>query len=466
MRVLLISTYELGRQPVHVASPAGSLRRAGHEVAALDLAVEAWDDAKVEWADAVAISVPMHTAMRLGAQVAERLAVQRPGTPIAFYGLYAPVSRSRTLGRLADRLLAGEFEPGLLAWVGELAAGRVPFGEGLVVHLGASDLAVPDRSVLPPLERYAHLEVLGERRLVGAVEASHGCSERCRHCPVPAVYDGRTRVVGVDLVMADIDQLVGLGARHVTFADPDFLSGPRHAFRVVDELARSFPGLTFDVTTKVAHVLRHADRWDAVAAAGCLFVVSAVETLDDRVLALLDKGHTAADAARAVSLLASRGIDAHPSFLPFTPWTTPGSVLDILDFVAAHGLVPVVDPVHYALRLLIPEGSLLLGVAELAPHLDAYDDDALTWRWRAGDPAVDELQIALSAVVEEGAVGGEPPGQVYPRVREVVAAAAGRPEHTDVPAGTDLDGAGRPRLSEPWFCCAEPTAPQFDALRI
>ena len=70
MRVLLVSTYELGHQPVHVASPAAALRAGGHDVRAIDVSVQAWDRALVDWADGVAFSVPMHTAMRMAVALA------------------------------------------------------------------------------------------------------------------------------------------------------------------------------------------------------------------------------------------------------------------------------------------------------------------------------------------------------------------------------------------------------------
>src|SRR4051812_49809005 len=70
MRVLLVSTYELGHQPLHVASPAAALHRARHEVRCLDLSVERWETRALEWAQAVGFSVPMHTAMRLAMRAA------------------------------------------------------------------------------------------------------------------------------------------------------------------------------------------------------------------------------------------------------------------------------------------------------------------------------------------------------------------------------------------------------------
>src|SRR5712691_8825843 len=111
MRLLLVSTYELGHQPLHVASPAAALRRAGHDIRCLDLSVQPWDPAAVDWAEAVAFSVPMHTAMRLAMRAAAVVRRARAGLPVCFYGLYAPVSHDLTVGTLADRVIAGEYEP-------------------------------------------------------------------------------------------------------------------------------------------------------------------------------------------------------------------------------------------------------------------------------------------------------------------------------------------------------------------
>ena len=151
-----------------------------------------------------------------------------------------------------------------------------------------------------------------------------------------------------------------MGARHITFGDPDFLNGRRHSLAVVRAMHERFPALTFDCTIKVEHVLEHADVWAEMAACGCLFVVCALECVNDEILARLDKGHTTAEAALAIALLREHGIEVRPSFMPFTPWTTPRDVLEIVDFVAAHDLVANVDPIQYTIRLLVPEGSLLL----------------------------------------------------------------------------------------------------------
>ncbi len=453
MRVLLISTYELGHQPLHVASPATALCRAGHEVRCLDLSVQPWDPDALEWAQAVGFSVPMHTAMRLALHVGRRVRREHPGLPMCFYGLYATVSRELVERELAARSIAGEYEPALTAWVDGLGAPGAPaWADRPIVHLQRGTFELPARELLPGLERYARLAVGEEERLVGYVEASHGCVHRCRHCPVPAVYDGRIRVVQAETVLRDVERLAAMGARHITFGDPDFLNGRRHSLAIVRALHERCPELTFDCTTKVEHVLEHADVWEEMAAAGCLFVVCALESVNDEILERLDKGHTTAEALSAIELLRDHGIETRPSFMPFTPWTTPRDVLDILDFIAAHDLVANVDPVQYTIRLLVPEGSLLLKRDDLREHLGPYQAERLSYPWRSPDPDVDRLQGRLSALVEQSAAAQEPTGLTFALIRAAVREAAGEAAE-EAPEAIDMGSTeGRPRLTEPWFC--------------
>jgi radical SAM superfamily enzyme YgiQ (UPF0313 family) len=450
----LISTYELGHQPLHVASPAAALRRAGHEVRCLDLSVQPWDPGALEWAQAVGFSVPMHTAMRLALSAGRRVRREHPGLPICFYGLYATVSRQLVERELAACVIAGEYEPALTAWVDQLAApcATALAAEPPIIHLQRSSFDPPARELLPGLERYARLAVGGEERLVGYVEASHGCVHRCRHCPVPAVYDGRIRVVQAETVLRDVERLAAMGARHITFGDPDFLNGWRHSLAIVRALHERRPELTFDCTTKVEHVLERPGVWEEMAASGCLFVVCALESVNDDILARLDKGHTTAEAVLALDLLREHGIETRPSFMPFTPWTTPRDVLEIVDFVAAHDLVANVDPVQYTIRLLVPEGSLLLEGKDLREHLGPYDAERLSYPWRSADPAADRLQGRLSALVQQSAAAREAIGVTFARIRAAVREATGEadgPEPEAIPMGSS---EGRPRLTEPWFC--------------
>ncbi len=460
-----MSTYELGHQPTALAVPADRLRRAGHEVACLDLAVEPLDADAIDRADKVAVSVPMHTATRLAREVVSAIRARRPGIPVCYYGLYAETAAVPDESGLdewfglgpGDAALAGEIEPDLEAWVD----GRMT---GVSRRLARVPDRRSDRSGLVPLERYARFVDERGERLVGAVEASRGCSHRCRHCPVPVVYDGRVRPVDVADVLSDVDQLVEAGATHLTYTDPDFLNAPRHAVRVVVAVHERHPDLTFDCTVKVEHVLRHARLWPDMAASGCRFVVSAFESTNDRLLGLLRKGHTVEEASAAVVALRRHGIEVRPSWLPFTPWTSAADVADVVDFVRAHDLVGNVDPVQYTVRLLVPPGSLLLADPELAAAFGPYDAEHLGYRWEHPDPSVDALQRDLAALVEARA--GDPQDEVFEAVEALVRTVAGRGPEPGVELGVRSVGPPgcRPHLTETWFCCSEPTAAQLSPL--
>jgi radical SAM superfamily enzyme YgiQ (UPF0313 family) len=450
MRVLLVSSYELGHQPLQVAAPAARLRERGHEVRAVDLSIDDWEPELVDWCERIAFSVPMHTATQIARQTIGRVRDRRPELPIAGYGLYGEM-----LVDVADRVLAGETEVALVEWVdGD--------DDQAIVHLGREaaqpGAPLPARDLLPALGRYAHLVDSGRERTVGYVETSHGCSHRCRHCPVPVVYDGRLRIVDQDLVLGDLAQQVAAGASHITFGDPDFLNGVHHSMRVVRAMHERFPELTFDCTVKVEHVLLHEDLWGELAASGCRFVVSAFESVDDATLTRLDKGHTVADMVRAVEILGEHDLAVRPSWMPFTPWTTLDQVQALLEFVATHGLVGNVDPVHYTIRLLLPRGSLLLEHPDLRPALGGYDDARGSYRWAALDPTMDELQLRLAALVEARVGAGDPIPVVFDAVREMCGLA---------PLGLEPTvGDAVPRLTESWFCCAEPTAVQLGAVPL
>jgi hypothetical protein len=458
MRILLISTYELGHQPLHVAWPATALMAAGHTVRALDLAVEDWDEDRIEWAEAVGVSVPMHTAMRLGVQASRRIKAVHPQMPVVFYGLYAAAAQDRVVGEVADRAIAGEYMFELVDWFNGLNSGHRRAFSPITISTGRSASLVPSRGLLPPLEEYVCLEHDGAIRLTGYVEGSRGCRHRCRHCPLPAVYDGRYRIVDTESLLTDIQWLTDNGAEHITFGDPDFLNGPAHARRLVEAAHEEFPDLTFDLTVKVEHILAHRSLWPEFARRNVVFVVSAFETVNDRVLGLLDKGHEAADMPEALDIMREVGIAVRPSWLPFTPWTDLSDLDDIFSFIAEHDLMGATDPVQMGIRLLVPEGSLVLDIPGADEILGEYDSGALGYAWSSVDPAVDDLQARVMALAEQGTNDDVNPRLTlyaqWEQARKVLGMSA--PPMEEVSRGKEA-----PRLTETWFCCAEPTELQL-----
>jgi len=379
----------------------------------------------------------MHTALRVGVRAVERMRQLNPGCVITFCGLYAVLNHDHLLGGCADVVLGGEFEAALVALARQIDAGEPP-KRGAPRHLDRLAFPVPSRSSLPALTRYVSLARAGGGALTpaGYVEASRGCLHHCLHCPIPPVYGGRFFAVPREVVLADIRQLVAAGAGHITFGDPDFLNGPQHARKLVRALHAEFPYVSYDFTAKIEHIVRHRDLFPEFATTGCAFVVSAVESLSDVVLANLEKGHTRKDVTTALDIVRTAGIALRPTFVPFTPWATQGDYLDLLDFIVAERLIDHVDPVQLSIRLLVPPGSLLLARPQLQPFLGDLDPAGFTYRWRHPDPRMDELQREVSALVARGA-----------RFGGIWSLATGRPFREPPPE--------RPipaRLTEPWFC--------------
>jgi radical SAM superfamily enzyme YgiQ (UPF0313 family) len=470
-RILLVACYELGHQPLAVAWPAAFLERAGYAPAVLDLSVEPFDAEKITRATFVAISVPMHTALRLGVIAAQRIRQLNPIAHICAYGLYAALNASELLAdACVDSVLAGELEDELVELVRTVEAGAAgEAGEARRANavlseraspaapavtsrtvLGKLNFPVPSRHALPALKQYAHVERDGRRDLVAYAEASRGCKHLCRHCPIPPVYGGRFFVVPVETVLADVRQQIQAGAAHVTFGDPDFLNGPRHALAVARALHAEFPRVTFDFTAKIDHLLAQRAHLAELAGLGGVFVVSAAESLDDGVLAHLAKGHTRADIVEALRVTRAAGIALRPTWVAFTPWTTLGSYREWLDFLAAEGLVDHVDPVQYGIRLLVPPGSLLLDLPAMTPHLGGLVPGGFHHRWTHPDPRVDRLAEEVAAAVAAAAERDEDAGLTFDRVRGLAAAAAGS---VAPPSVALAKGRPRPpRLTEPWFC--------------
>ena len=471
--ILLVSCYELGHQPIGIAMPIGFLERAGYAPASLDIALEKVDLERVMQARFVGISVPMHTALRLGVGVAGLIRETNPSCHICFYGLYASLNAKYLLNYVADSVIGGEYETPLVHLIEALERGdSLENVEGIshrgtIVgpHLKRLPFAVPSRNGLPALERYAHLEHDGGQRVVGYVEASRGCLHHCLHCPIVPVYEGRFFIVPAEVVLEDIHRQVRAGATHITFGDPDFLNGPGHSLSIVRAMRAEFPRVTFDFTAKIEHLLKHRVIFSELGSLGCLFVISAVESFSDFVLAKLEKGHTRADVFAALEIVRRAGITLRPSLVPFTPWATLDDYLELFEIVESHDLIDATDPVQYTIRLLIPPGSALLTRSDVRRFLGPLDQAGFQYQWTHPDPRMDKLHQEVSAAVEAAASTSEDPVATFDRLRAIAYRFADRQPPAPTASRTpSRDRRRPPRLTEPWFCCAEPTESQLRPL--
>lgn len=464
LNVVLISTYELGHQPFGLASPAAWLRSEGANVSCLDLAVEQPDPELLAQADLVAFYLPMHTATRIAVTWIPRIRDINGSAELCAFGLYAPMNHDLLRSMGVRTIIGGEYEQPLVDLVRTLSKDgneRTP-AELPIVSLARQSFKVPERGSLPDLAEYAYLTMPdGSRRTVGYTEATRGCKHMCRHCPIVPVYGGRFRVVAKDVVLADIDQLVNAGAEHVTFGDPDFFNGPGHARALATELHDRYPDLTYDVTIKVEHLRQREQDLPLLKETGCVLVTCAVESFDEAILERFDKQHSPDDIDHIVRVFNEVGIALNPTFVAFTPWTTTNGYLQFLRRIAELGLVGSVAPVQYSIRLLIPAGSELLKLPETRESIMDFDPQALCYPWRHPAPDVDQLHRQILETVRSGIAESADRATLFQRLWAVAAEAAGRRDAE--PPSREQWGASKriPTLSEPWYCCAEPTEEQL-----
>jgi len=441
MRVLLVATYEMGRQPFGLGSPAAWLAARGYEVSCVDLAVDRPSAAVMRSANLIAFYLPMHTAARLACRAIEKIRKTNPAAHLCCYGLYAPLNEAylRKLG--IHTILGGEFEAGLTALADRIAAGNGG-SEAPLISLEKLQFVTPARAGLAPLSKYAHLASAGVSKIAGYTEASRGCKHLCRHCPVVPVYQGNFRVVQADVVLEDIRGQVAARAQHITFGDPDFFNGPTHAMRVVEAMHAEFPELTYDATIKIEHLRKHRDLVPRLKETGCLFVTSAVESIEDDVLLKLQKGHTCEDFVAVVRDFRQRGLVLAPTFIPFMPWTTRESYRRLLEVLLDLELVDHVAPIQLALRLLIPNGSRLLELPDVQAVVTGFDEPALLYRWKHPDPAMDSM---AARAMKLAALGGSR-REIFEKLWEL-AGDQPLPENFDL-----IPRAAIPYMDEPWYC--------------
>ncbi|HXJ11606.1 MAG TPA: CUAEP/CCAEP-tail radical SAM protein [Candidatus Limnocylindrales bacterium] len=455
MKILLISTYELGRQPFGLASPAAWLRKRGHAVTCLDLSRQSLNEKAVREAGLIAFYVPMHTATRLTLELLEPIRTSNPAAHLCAYGLYAPLAAETLRAQGVKSLFGGEFEQELVD-LAENLSGKAALPKNHAtssnVSLARLRFVTPDRSDLSALKNYAHLVMPeGEHKLVGYTEASRGCKHLCRHCPIVPVYNGVFRIVDREVVLSDIRQQVKAGAQHITFGDPDFFNGVGHAVPLVEALHREFPELTYDVTIKVEHLRKNAELLKTLRDTGCLFIISAVESLDDRILEKLQKGHSREDFFRVVEECRRVGITLQPTFVPFTPWTTFENYLDLLEQLRRLELIGAVAPIQLAIRLLITAGSRLLELEDVSERIGAFDAKSLIYPWAHSLPGIDRLCEELQDIVSSADKLKLGRAAIFEKIWRATNRAAERHiEEKDllIPAAV----SSVPYLNEPWYC--------------
>ena len=261
VNVLLISTYELGRQPFGLASPAAWLRAAGATVTLLDLAVQSLDEGAVAAADLVAFYVPMHTATRLAAALVPRIRGAQPArSPVLLWPVCADERGATCADWARTRSWAASSRRGWSRWSSACARTGQARAAGADMSLARQRFLIPDRGGLPALGRYAYLRGRDSERRDGRATprrpaAASTCAATARSRRSTAAPSASSSPRSCWRTSPSRSR----PARSTSpSATPISSTAPAMPCASCEELHQRFPALTYDVTIKVEHLLQHA----------------------------------------------------------------------------------------------------------------------------------------------------------------------------------------------------------------
>lgn len=393
-RALVVSAFEAEMQPVAAACAAAALCEQELDVAGWDAHMSP-DSAPDGEHDLALVSVQQFEGLERGIALVERLRAEGRARRIVAFGQYAQMNAAEFL-KVADGVLMDE--PELVAEaLAECAAGRLPIQKipGVLTKTGMAPrgprrriaVRAPARSLFPSLAHYpAHHTPFG---MMGNIEASRGCHHKCTYCSVYGAYDGGVAPYQADAVVEDARALAEEGVRHFTFIDAEFFNSRKLGIEVVERIVREVPGATFEMTTRIDHILDYTEELTRLVSLGLRRVTSALEFPSDRLLRIFDKGIDVADMRRAIAEAGRLGFELNPTFIPFTPWVTFDDLLTFEDFLVETDLAKITDPTVLQTRLLLFKGSPLLA----SPWIEDVDtvDRGFWLDWTHPDRRVDEL---------------------------------------------------------------------------
>jgi len=415
LKILLISTFEGGFQPLTLASATTPLLEAGFDVSALDIYVDGIQEELFAYPDLVAISIPLFDALHPGIEIAKRVRQFNPLAHITFFGQYATINSMRLAGKYGDSCISGEWEKPLcelahslsedleLTVPGLVTPDLVARGQTVHPYLSRKEFRVPTRHHLPPLYKYPQVQIdklCGSKQVVGTTECFRGCHHKCLYCSVFAAYDGRVLLVPEENVQEDVRNLVAGGMTHLSFIDADFFNTKQHGIKILRQLHAEFPHLTYDFTTRVDHILENKETIREMENLGVQFITSALEFPSQVALDSIAKQTSLEQIEEAITFLRSTQIKLNPTFIMFNPWVSLDDLVTFRTFVEKNDLDEIIDPIQYETRLHLYKGSPLLHSPSLR-NLNLLEHE-FHFEWKHPDPTVDEVYFQSLTPVEEG----------------------------------------------------------------
>lgn len=392
--LFVVSSFEAELQPLASACAAAALRAEGAAVTAWDAHMfpDSRPDAR---ADLVLLSVQQFEGIERALALIPQLRASHPDAALIAFGQYAQLNSALFLKHV-DGIVMDEPER-IAADLVALAAGGMSLDAvpAVLTRSGLQPLTTRRRLAIPAPARelfrsIAHYEAHHSRYgLMGNIEVSRGCHHKCTYCSVYGAYDGGVAPYELQPVLADARQLAEQGVTHFCFIDAEFFNSRTLGLEAVRQIAAEHGPVTFEMTTRVDHILDYPSMLEELVGLGLRRVTSALEFPSDRILRIFDKGIDVTDMRAAIAQAHRIGFELNPTFIPFTPWVRYDELLSFEDFLVETALAPVVDPTALQTRLLLFHGSPLLA----SPWMeDVQTHDRGLWLdWVHPDRRVEQL---------------------------------------------------------------------------
>lgn len=391
MKIILISTDEVGYQPLGLATVIPFLTDWA-EVSVSDRSISL-NPISLHY-DLIAFSVATFGAISSTVELAKTLRKEGYSNPFIFYNQYAIVQPDTFLLDDACFVINGVYEPVLLNIVKALQEHKSVQSVDFVLSktnseakklLKLNTFFVPDRSVLPPLSQY----VKRKGSIVGNVETMRGCAHGCTYCSVFAAYQKRVIKIPIEIVLADIAQVVKMGAKHITFIDADFFSTGKRGITIIERMHMLFPDLTFDLTMRLDDAIRYREYFPDLKQWGCVEVTTAIEFPVETVLNEIEKKISLADIEEGIQILQKANIEINPTFITFNPWVTMAQIEGLDEFLKDLKLGSTLKLEQAITRLLLFKGSPLLEHEKIKTL--CLTDRGTFFDWNHPDQEVDEM---------------------------------------------------------------------------
>ncbi|HPX60622.1 MAG TPA: radical SAM protein [Deltaproteobacteria bacterium] len=345
MNVLLInppslsiySTFGLGLPPMGLLYVAAALENQGHRVVIRDINTPGGmlSDSDILRAELVGISSDT-TRIPQAMKIARR--VSRLGRPVIMGGPHPQFMAAEILssadvncivkgeGELVMTALAAAYESG-----SDLTAvkGLIFQKNGLLTDTG--DAEPPDVERLPLPARHLvdmrqYSGTIAGRPVAGLI-SSRGCPGACHFCSSSSFFGRRWRPRSPQSILEEIDLLhKQYGYKAIAFLDDNYTLLPERVNEISDGLIARDYDLKLWNFSRVDTIVRNPEMVARMARAGTCMVYLGIESDNEETLNSLGKRSSPREAAQAVELLRTNGIESYGSYIIGTLNDTPASI--------------------------------------------------------------------------------------------------------------------------------------------